>query len=163
MKKRTLSSIRKEQEACIDLPDEKWAPVLGYESTHLASNIGRIKSLYRQKVRKNGRIQTSYTKILTCTPDSKGYFQVKLYDLEGKISIKFVHRLVYMAFNDYIPSTIQIDHMDSNIENNRLDNLQAIDPMEHSRISNERYLERAYNKGFQAGYEAAIKEHCEIS
>ena len=50
----------------------------------------------------------------------------------------FVHRLVWLAFRGEVPQGLQIDHIDQNMHNNRLDNLQLVTRNENVRKS--RYL-----------------------
>lgn len=46
-----------------------------------------------------------------------------------------VHRFVWEYFNGPIPSHLQIDHIDGDKANNRLDNLQLLTPKENTRKS----------------------------
>ena len=56
-----------------------------------------------------------------------GYLQVRLYDNSGELGkLQYVHRLVYQTFVGEIPEKMEIDHIDANTLNNRLDNLQAL-------------------------------------
>jgi hypothetical protein len=80
-----------------DLEGEIWRPIAGYEGVYEVSNMGRIKSLEREKW--NGR---SYQKIKeTILPprprDERGYLCVGL-NREGKTSLKYVQILVGLHF-----------------------------------------------------------------
>ena len=156
---RTKNSRLKAKEATVNLPNEDWRPIPGYEGLYAASNLGRIRSEERQKVRANGRPMITRARFLAQHPESKGYLQVRLYSSTGEKDTYRVHRLVYQAFNGPIDSIIQVDHKDSNILNNNKDNLAAIDGMDHAIISNERYAKRLFNEGFDAGYAQALKDH----
>lgn len=50
----------------------------------------------------------------------------------------YVHRLVWLAFMGEVPHGLQIDHIDQNIHNNRLDNLQVVTQSEN--IKKSRYI-----------------------
>lgn len=68
-------------------------------------------------------------------PDKKGYLKVKLYGADGKKYTRRIHRLVLEAFtrkhtahffND-VPTTLyQVDHINQNPSDNRLENLRWV-------------------------------------
>ena len=97
-----------------ELIKEVWKPVPNYESLYDASNFGRVRSLKFGKVR-----------ILKQFKDKDGYLKVNLWK-DGKSKQFFIHRLVYEAFNGEIPEGMEINHIDENIENNRLSNLEVV-------------------------------------
>lgn len=67
----------------------------------------------------------------------KKYIRVCVRDYEtNKIVSKRVHRLVWETFKGEIPEGMQIDHIDGNPENNRLDNLRCVTPKENSNNPN---------------------------
>ena len=86
---------------------EIWKPVLGYEETYFVSNKGRVKN-------KKGYIMKPYT-------NAKGYLRLNL--SYGKPTKKFIHRMVWEAFNEPIPEGLQINHLNENKADNRLENL----------------------------------------
>lgn len=51
----------------MDLPDELWKEIIGYDGKYLVSNMGRIKSFKHPKA-----------KLLTAFPNNKGYPRVAL-------------------------------------------------------------------------------------
>lgn len=60
------------------------------------------------------------------TPVDNLYLSLN-YRIRGhKISSILVHRLVWLAFKGEIPQGYEIDHIDENKHNNRLDNLQLV-------------------------------------
>lgn len=130
----------------------EWRDIPDYPG-YQASRCGNIRSLPKKLIRSNGRPHKTTDRVLKSTKDTHGYFQVGLYK-NKKRSTKQVHRLVYSTFKGFIPDDFHIDHIDSNQENNNIDNLQAINPLDHAEVSNERYLQREYERGFQAGFEA---------
>ena len=107
----------------INLPEEEWREIQGYDGKYLVSNKGRIKSLKNSKER-----------ILTAFPNNKGYYRVCLCrDGEGKHFL--VSRLVAEAFCENLrPEEADVvDHIDGNISNNNAENLQWLSRSENSR------------------------------
>lgn len=87
---------------------EVWNPVKGYEELYKISNFGNVEN-------KNGKKIKQY--------DNKGYVCVDL----SKNNIRKhyrVHRLVMYTFNDNKNHKLDINHIDGNKYNNRLDNLE---------------------------------------
>lgn len=90
---------------------EIWKPIKGYEGQYDVSNLGNIRSLSYH--------QTEKIKKLSPFPDKKGYLQVDL----RKRSIK-VHRIVAETFIPNPENKQQINHIDGNKSNNRVENLE---------------------------------------
>ena len=89
---------------------EVWKDIKGYEGLYHISNLGRVKT-----VRKN------YIKKLYERPD--GYTQVCLCK-KGKVTTRRIHILVAKAF---IPNPLnlpEVNHKDENKTNNCVDNLE---------------------------------------
>ena len=93
----------------------KWKDIPGYEGLYQVNNFGEVRSLfYRGK---------NNVHILTPARDRKGYLHVQLYKGKKAYTAQ-VHRLVAIAFlpnPDYLP---QVNHLDKNPANNRVDNLE---------------------------------------
>lgn len=104
---------------------ERWTPIPGYEGIYEASSLGRIKSL--------ARTDGSYRKVkerilkprLTC-----GYPTVTLFKLNVPINYRKVHRLVMESFIG--KSHLQVDHLNGNKSDNRLENLEYVTGRENS-------------------------------
>lgn len=98
--------------------NEVWNPVRGYFGLYEASNYGRVRSLGNGKTHKTERI--------LCPGKKKnGYLQVCLYK-DGKRKYLKVHRLVWEAFNGPIPNGMQINHINEDKTDNRLENLNLM-------------------------------------
>jgi len=98
---------------------EIWKQIVGYEKTHQVSNFGHVRRLHHVIVAKTGQNQTRRAMMLCRTPDSDGYYQVKV---AGKS--RAVHTLVAEAFHGPRPDDKETCHNDGNLKNCRWDNLR---------------------------------------
>lgn len=104
-----------------NLDIEIWKDIPGYEGLYQISNFGNVKSL---NYNRTGKERIKKTQLC------KGYVRAYL----CKNSIKTwhrVHRLVYEAFIGPIPDGMQVNHIDENKQNNRIDNLNLMTPKEN--------------------------------
>ncbi len=62
----------------------------------------------------------------------KGYLRVKIFDAKNKQRKNmFVHRLVAEVFKKDFKPYKQVNHLDKNIKNNNLDNLEVVTMLEN--------------------------------
>lgn len=101
--------------------EEIWEDVKGFEGYYQVSNFGRIKSLSRAGSGRN----TKKDKILKNTYDKDGYI-CKCFYKKGKIYGVKVHRLVAETFIPNPNNFPQVNHIDGNKQNNRVDNLEWV-------------------------------------
>lgn len=96
----------------LNMSNEIWKDVLGYEGLYEVSNLGRIKKKFKHKE-------------IICKPseDYRGYKQIVLTKDHKRKSFK-VHRLVAQVFIPNPNNLPQINHKDENKLNNRIDNLE---------------------------------------
>ena len=88
---------------------ENWKDVPGYEGLYQISDFGNVKSLISNR-------------LLKPSQDKFGY--VRFNALKNKKSKTLrIHRLVMEVFNP-INSFMQVNHIDGNKSNNKLDNLE---------------------------------------
>lgn len=99
---------------------EIWKPVVGYEGFYEVSNLGRVKTLY-------------YNRLLTQAKDKYGYYKVNLY-LNGKAKSYTVHRLVALAFVDNPDGKPCVGHKDETTTNNFASNLEWVTWAENDRM-----------------------------
>lgn len=112
--------------------EEIWKDVVGYEGLYQVSNLGRVKSLARTIIStsKWGGIWKYQTKGIILKQYKNKYWMVDLCK-DGKPKHFLVHRIEYEAFYGKIPEGMQVNHIDENTFNNRLDNLNLLTPSEN--------------------------------
>ena len=105
---------------------EIWKDIPGYEGYYQASNLGRVKSLARSVLCKNGTIMTFKDRILK-PQISTGYGRVNLCK-NGTCKYILVSQVVAMAFLGHKRCGLKlvVDHIDNNPLNDKLENLQII-------------------------------------
>lgn len=90
--------------------EEEWKDIQGYENYYQISNLGKIKSKYYSRIRGYILNQGGYCVAQLC--------------VKGKRKGFALHRLVAKHF---IPNPLnlpEVNHLDFNKENNRIDNLE---------------------------------------
>ena len=94
--------------------EEKWLPVVGYEGLYEVSNLGRVRSLPRN---------TTKGKILAQQITKFGYLKVAL--VKNNVPKFFqVHRLVAVSFIPNPNNLPQVNHINENKLDNRVENLE---------------------------------------
>lgn len=124
----------------ITLEGEEWRDVIGYEGLYMVSSFGRVISLKRSQIitifNKAKKEITFLPKLLKFNK-IKGYNKCKFYNSvmvykDKKAKRIPVHRLVASAFIENPNSYTQIDHIDTNRLNNRIENLRWCDSKTNS-------------------------------
>jgi hypothetical protein len=93
--------------------EEVWVRVSGYENYYEVSNFGRVKSYHRYKE----------GKLLKFNKNHFGYLSVALIK-NGQVKLTKVHRLVAKEFLKNPQNLPQVNHIDEDVTNNRVDNLE---------------------------------------
>ncbi len=109
---------------------EIWKDIVGYEGKYMVSNLGRVKSIVWKGVKK----ETIFSQYINCC----GYPMVSL----RKDGIKkgyTVHRIEWIAFNGDIPEGMQVNHINEDKTDNRLENLNLMTPTENCRWGTRTY------------------------
>lgn len=71
-------------------------------------------------------------RILKTRCSKNGYLYVNLMK-DGKYLTKFIHILNYQVFHKFYTNTLNIDHIDGNKKNNRLENLELVTSSENQK------------------------------
>jgi hypothetical protein len=114
---------------------EVWKDIPGYEGLYQVSNIGNVRSM---NYKGHGGIKNLTPKTNNC-----GRLWVDLWK-NGSGKCFLIHRLVAMAFipnpNDYP----QINHIDEDPKNNRVENLEWCTARYNVRFYNERHPDKKH-------------------
>lgn len=103
---------------------ETWKNIINYEGKYMVSNLGRVKSIVWRGVKK----ETLFTPWL----NKNGYPMVSLRK-NGEKTGYSIHSLVWEAFNGPVPDGLQINHINEDKTDNRLENLNLMTPSENCR------------------------------
>lgn len=102
---------------------EWWKYIKGYEGLYMVSTKGRVKSVERCIVYKDGRKKVIKEKILKLMLCNNGYYKVGL-SKNGIVKEYSVHRLVAEAFKPNPDNLPTVDHINRIRTDNRLENLR---------------------------------------
>lgn len=104
---------------------EIWKSIIGFETKYMVSSIGRVKSI-RTFECENGFKYTVDKKILSANNNGRGYLQISLKNEDNIRKTIKIHRLVAIAF---IPNTLnkpEVNHINGNKLDNRMENLEWV-------------------------------------
>ena len=108
--------------------EEIWKPVVGFEGYYEISNLGNLRSVdkYIRWGRDKGRIKYFPSKILSPSINNSGYKIYTLHKPGSKPVCKTIHRMVATAFIPNIHNLSDVNHIDEDKFNNRVDNLEWV-------------------------------------
>lgn len=109
-----------------DMEGEIWRFIPGYEAMYMASNLGRIKGVYRESIAMfNGTSSIRHTqnKIIRQIINRCGYLNARL-SVNGVVSSIGIHRAVCLAFKPNPENKRTVNHIDGSKINNKLENLE---------------------------------------
>ena len=124
---------------------EIWQDIKNCEEYYQVSNMGRILSKDRMS-NNNGYEYVRKGRILKGVPNSRGYLRVQL-KIKNETKVVFIHRMVAIMFIPNPNNKLEVNHMDSNHQNNALSNLEWTTHMEnmHHAIDKGRFKESFSN------------------
>lgn len=117
------------------------------------SNLGKVKSLKRKVITKNGHYQGYNEKILKTSKTNNCVYLCK----NGKIYPRLIYRLVAIAFIPNPENKPCVDHIDTNIKNNTVNNLRWVTQKENCLNP----LTRKHNSLSKIGHKGYLKHHTE--
>lgn len=127
--------------------EEIWKDIIGYEGWYQISNLGRVKSLRRKRVKKGGGyIVIEKEVIRKWHGQTNGYYGLMLHRDSVKQNF-LIHRLVANHFvkKRKNKKANQVNHIDGNKANNAASNLEwvtASENMQHAHDNNLMYVSR---------------------
>ena len=154
---------------------EEWRDVVGYEDYYEVSNLGSIRSKDRIIHYSDGRIIHRRSFIKKPTYSLGDYPRVGL-QVEGKLTMKFVHRLVAEAFIPNPNNYPIVNHKDEDKTNFSASNLEwcdysyntsysnkGIDRRSNKRINNSRIILKLTLEGIEIARYNGAREACEAN
>lgn len=103
---------------------EQWRPVVGHESSHQVSNLGRVRNLLTGNLMRGGL--------------NGRYLMVKVNDAR-----RYIHQLVLEAFHGPRPDGMVSNHKNLDRFDNRADNLEWITQKQN--VMHYRYAGRGHH------------------
>jgi hypothetical protein len=120
---------------------EEWKDIQGYEGKYQISSFGRVRNIQKGN-------------FLNPSPNYKGYLRVNLWK-NGGYKTKVVHRLVCKAFLDNPDNKPQVNHIDGDKTNNKLQNLEW--------VTNDENKKHAVKLGLTARMPGTKNGRCKIT
>lgn len=96
---------------------ELWKDIPNFEGLYQASDSGKIKSLYTNKILKPTIAKNGYCRVMLCA--------------NKKRKLISVHRLVAMTYLNDFNIDLQVNHKDGNKQNNYVSNLEMVTAKEN--------------------------------
>ncbi len=124
---------------------ERWVPVKGLEDAYEVSSRGRVRSLTRRSVRKDGKPLSITGRVLLASVGDRGYPRVTL-TRNGVARWSHVHSLIAAAFLGPPPGAMgngdgyTVNHINGDKTDNRAENLEYTTSRENIRHARDNGL-----------------------
>lgn len=104
------------------MQEEIWMPIEGYEGLYEVSNTQKVRSVDRILNHPTGKclVKSKHKKLQI---SNKGYYCLSLFK-DGKGKVHLLHRLIAKAFIPNPNNLPEIDHINGNRKDNRIENLR---------------------------------------
>lgn len=110
---------------------EKWAKIIETNFRYSVSNYGNVRKDYEVIDRSNNRKQVIKEKIITPIPNVYGYLKVRCSLSANKVKNIYIHKLVAKYFIPNPESKPQVNHINGNKQDNRVENLEWVTAKEN--------------------------------
>lgn len=126
---------------------EIWKPVVGFEEYFTISNLGKLKRIKEvQNLFGRTKREVEINRIVKPTLD-RGYLKINL-SINGKRTLKYIHRMVAEAFIPNPNNYKEVNHKDNNPSNNNVNNLE--------------WCDRKYNIEYMVKHQEKVRENNEL-
>lgn len=118
--------------------NEIWKDIKGYKGYYQISNLGKVKSMDRYAKVCGGGLRAVKGKILKPQIMTNGYLYYGL-NRDGKVKNHSAHRLVAVHFIPNPNNKPEVNHIDENIKNNTVRNLEWVTSKENANHGTRNY------------------------
>ena len=130
---------------------EVWKDIKGFEGKYQVSTLGEIKALPKVVRYKDGRTYKYPEKILTGKQSPGKYLHLNLFISTGQPKTVDVHRIVAETFIPNPDKKREVNHINGNKQDNRVENLEWVTSKENKKhgFLNGLYVNKNQGKGKQ--------------
>lgn len=142
--------------------DDMWRYIPGYEGAYQVSRDGQVRSVDRQvDLHVNDKLVKTFSrgKVISQSVRKDGYAVCSLSYL-GKFKLCSVHRLVAQAFIPNLENKPQVNHIDGNKLNNKVENLEWVTASENMVHARDNGLWNPITCGDISRMQSGIKVKC---